>query len=142
MKGLAMPQPSNATVTVDGNKFNAHSVHFGIENRHDHHGMPMMGTPCYSIECSIDAHDTENLPFSTLQSLFSLASVVTKDSIKDIKIEFWIDENQNDAICTYSFRGWISEFHTTGGSGGNHSLHLTFVPALAKNQYADIKMGN
>ncbi|MGD0942056.1 MAG: hypothetical protein ABR905_20365 [Terracidiphilus sp.] len=137
-----MPQPSNATVTVDGNKFNAHSAHVGLETVHDHTGMPMMGTPRYIIECSVNAHDTENLPFATLQNLFSIASVVTKESIKDIKIEFWTDETQNDAICTYSFRGWISEFHTAGGGGCNHSLHLTFVPELAQNQYVNIKMGN
>jgi hypothetical protein len=135
-------QPSNATVTVDGNKFNAYSAHVGIKTVHNYTGMPQMGVPNYIFECSVNAHDTDNLPFSTLNSLFSLANIVNKDKIVDIKMEFWQDEKQDDAICTYSFRGWISEFHTSGGSGGNHSMHLTFVPELGTNQYVNIKMGN
>jgi len=135
-------QPSNATVTVDGNKFNAESVHVGIETVHHHDGMPMMGVPRYIFECNADAHDTKNLPFGTLSRLFDLANIVNREKIVDIKIEFWQDENQRDVICTYSFHGWISEFHTTAGSGGNHSVHMTFVPTLDKNQYVDVKMGN
>jgi hypothetical protein len=135
-------QPSNATVTVDGEKFNAYSAHVGIETLHDDTGMPMMGVPRYIFECSVNAHDTDNLPFGTLNKLFELANIVNKEKIVDIKIEFWQDETQDNAICTYSFRGWISAFHTSGGSGGNHSLHITFVPELSKNQYVDIKMGN
>jgi hypothetical protein len=135
-------QPSNATVTLDGSKFNAYSAHVGIKTIHDHTGLPMMGVPRYIIECSVNAHDTDNLPFDTLNKLFGLANLVTREKIVDIKVEFWKDESQQDAICTYSFRGWISEFHTTGGSGGNHSLHLVFVPELGKNQYVELKMGN
>jgi hypothetical protein len=135
-------QPSNVTVTVDGNKFNAYSAHVGIETVHDHTGMPQMGVPKYIFECSVNAHDTDNLPYATLNSLFELANIVNKDKIVDIKIEFWQDESQDNAICTYSFRGWISEFHTSGGSGGNHALHMIFVPELDKNQYVNIKMGN
>lgn len=135
-------QPSNATVMVDGNKFNADSAHVGIETLHDATGMPLIGRLRYVIECSVDAHDTKNLPFATLSRLFDLANIVNREKIVDIKIEFWQDENQQDAICTYSFRGWISEFHTAGGGGGNHSLHMTFVPELGTKQYADLKIGN
>jgi hypothetical protein len=140
---FSMPlQPSNATVTIDGNKFDAHTAHVGIDTIHDHTGLPMMGSLHYSVDCSIDIHDTDNVSFGTLKTLFELANVVTKEKIKDIKVEFWKDETQNDAICTYSFRGWISSFHTTGGDGGNHTLQLTFVPALDSKQYVDMKMGN
>jgi hypothetical protein len=37
--------------------------------------------------------------------------------IKDIKIEFWKDESQEEAICTYQFKGWISNFSMEGGGG-------------------------
>lgn len=135
-------QPSNATVTVDGTRFDAESVHVGIETAHHNYGMPMMGVSQYIFECSADANDTKNLPFESLSRLFDLANIVNGEKIVDIKIEFWQDESQRDVICTYSFRGWISEFHTTSGSGSNHSVYMTFIPALEKNQYVNVRMGN
>jgi hypothetical protein len=77
-----------------------------------------------------------------LTQLFELANAVTRDKIVDMKVEFWTDENQTDAICTYSFRGWIRAFHNTGGVGGNHMLNLTFTPELDTQQYMKIEMGN
>ncbi len=100
-----MAQPSNATVSIDGNSFNALSTHLGVASHHDYVGMPMMGSLMCTIDCTVDMHDTGNLPFATLQSLFQIASNVTRESVKDIKITFWTDESQTDAICTYSFRG-------------------------------------
>ena len=135
-------QPSNATVTVDGTKFNAFTVHLGIETLHDHTGVPMMGAPQYSIDCCVNMHDTDNVPFGTLSQLYQLANGTTRDKVVDIKVEFWTDESQQDAICTYSFRGWISAFHTSGGGGGNHTLAMTFVPELNKQQYVDLQIGN
>ncbi|RZU29689.1 hypothetical protein [Edaphobacter modestus] len=137
-----MPHPSNATVTIDGNKFNAVSAHVGIDTHHDHNGLPRMGVLRCSISCVVDIHDTVNIPFATLQSLFSYANIVTIEKIKDMKVEFWQDEKQQEAICTYTFRGWISGFHTSGGGGSNHVLHLKLHPALDQKQYIDIKMGN
>ena len=81
-----------------------------------------MGSLRCSISCVVDIHDTQNMPFATLQNFFSLANIVTRDKIKPIKVEFWQDEKQQDAICTYSFQGWISGFHTSGGGGSNPSL--------------------
>jgi hypothetical protein len=137
-----MAQPSNATVSIGGNKFNAMSAHVGIDTDHDQTGMPQMGSLLCSISCAVDIHDTKNMPFATLQTLFDLANIVTKDKIKDIKVEFWQDENQQDAICTYSFSGWISGFHTDGGGGVNHVLHIKLQPALDSKQFIDLKMGN
>jgi hypothetical protein len=137
-----MAQPSNATVQVDGKRFNAYSAHVGVETSHDFSGMPAMGRSTYSISCSVDVHDTKNMPFDTLKQLFELANAVTRDQIVDMKIEFWTDESQTDAICTYIFRGWISAFHNTGGSGGNHMLNLTFTPELDAQHYIKIEMGN
>ncbi|RZU28963.1 hypothetical protein [Edaphobacter modestus] len=137
-----MPQPSNATVSIDGQKFNAVSAHVGMDALHDGYGLPHMGSLRCSISFVVDIHDTQNMPFATLQNLFSLAGVVTRDKIKNIKVEFWQDENQEDAICTYSFQGWISGFHTSGGGGSNHILSIKLQPALDQKQYIDIKMGN
>jgi hypothetical protein len=137
-----MPQPSNATVTIDGQKFNAVSAHLGIDTNHDDFGLPLMGSLRCSISCVVDMHDTQNMPYATLQNLFSLANIVTRDKIKNIRIEFWQDEKQDDAICTYSFLVWFSGFHTSGGGGSNHTLNIKLHPTLDQKQFVDITMGN
>jgi hypothetical protein len=80
-------QPSNTTVTIDGNKFNALSAHVGISTLHNHNGMPRMGTLQSAIVFVVDMHDNANMPYATLQKIFTLAYVVTPDKIKDIKVE-------------------------------------------------------
>ena len=86
-----------------------------------------MGRLTYSISCSVDVHDTKNMPFDTLKQLFELANAVTRDKIVDMKLEFWTDENQTDAICTYIFRTWMSSSNNSGGAGGNYMLNMTFT---------------
>ena len=39
-----------------------------------------------------DKVNDTNLPHSSLKKLFELANVVTRDKVKDIKIEFWKDD--------------------------------------------------
>jgi hypothetical protein len=82
------------------------------------------------------------MPFSTLKQLYNMANVVTLDKIKPIKVEFWQDENQSEVICSYSFKGWISAFHTDGGSGANHILHLKLQPEINAMNYIDLTIGN
>jgi hypothetical protein len=137
-----MAKPLLTTVTIDGDKFNAISAHVGISTAHDHSGMPMMGSLSCSIEVIVDIHDNVNMPFATLHKLFDLANGVTRDKIKDVKIEFWQDERQQDAICTYNFKGWISNFRTISGHGENHLQELSIQPALDTKNYIDLKMGN
>ena len=137
-----MAQPSNTTVTIDGNTFNALSAHIGISTLHTHNGMPRMGTLQTAIAFVVDMHDNDNMPYATLQKIFTLAQTVTPDKIKDIKIELWQDENQQDALCTYSFKGWISEFSTGSGGGSNHTLSIRVQPALDQQNFIDLKMGN
>jgi hypothetical protein len=137
-----MAQPSNASVTIDGAKFNALSAHVGLETQHDGVGLPTMGTLRTIVNCVVDIHDTQNIPFATLQKLYTLADGVTSDKIKDIKIEFWQDENQSDAICVYSFRGWISAFHVSGGGGNNHLLNISLQPELDQKQFVKLTMSN
>ncbi len=137
-----MSRPSVSTVTIDGNKFDVLTAHISLSTVHDDHGMPMMGSSRLAIECVADMHDEGNLPFSTLSALFQLANVVTRDKIKNIKIEFWRDDSKQDVVCTYTFTGWISNYVTGSGGGGNHTLSLSLQPSLDAKQYSDIQIGN
>jgi hypothetical protein len=92
--------------------------------------------------------------------MFDLANVVTKDKIKPIKIEFWKDDSRQDALCSYSFNGWIRRFETTNPielttmdkemeaqfrsltPDLNHVLVLDLEPAMNQQNYKDIKMSN
>ena len=102
----------------------------------------MMGSLNCNIQVSVDMHDNTNMPFSTLKTLFDLANVVTREKIKDIKIEFWQDDSQQDALCTYAFKGWISHWNTGSGDGANHTLTMSLQPTLDTKNYVDLRMSN
>ena len=112
--------------------------------------MPEMGSLETSIRVCVDFHDDANLPHSALKKIFDLANVVTRDKIKDIKIEFWKDDAHQDALCSYGFKGWISSFETSNPPAGlgedhprlNHMLILDIEPALNQQNFKEIKMGN
>ncbi len=148
-----MASPTRSTVTVDGTKFDAVSTEVAFKTEKDRAGMPQMGSLQTEIRVWVDFHDDTNLPHSTLKKLFELANVVTRDKIKDIKIEFWKDDAHQDALCSYNFKGWISGFHTcnppTGGLSDNaslgninHLLVLELEPALNQANFKDIQMSN
>jgi hypothetical protein len=154
---VQMSNPLRSTVTVAGNKFDAlaSSVRFGTLK--DRAGMPEMGTLSTAIKIYVDFHDDTNLPYGTLQQLFNLANVVTRDKIVDMKIEYWKDDSKTDALCSYKFKGWISRFETgnplptstpDGGvdsssfSTVNHLLTLELEPAMNQQNFKDITMGN
>jgi hypothetical protein len=161
-----MAAPSRCTVTIDGTKFDAvsSSIRFGTEK--DKAGMPQMGSLLTEIRVWADFHDDQNLPFGSMKKFFDLANVVTRDKIKSIKVEFWKDDSHKDALCSYSFKGWISRFQTynpsnstrgmslDNGSGNNgksfqgiapqlnHMLVLDLEPVLNQEHFTDIAMGN
>jgi len=155
-----MAAPYRSTLTVDGEKFDAVSVSVSFNTLKDRAGMPEMGSLTTSIRAYIDFHDDQNMPHSVLKKLFDLANVVTRDKIKDVKIEFWKDDAKQDALCSYSFKGWISRFETcnpmtssaAGGSGGgtdlspystiNHLLIIELEPVLNQQNYKEITMSN
>lgn len=137
-----MASPSNTTITVDGVKLNAFSTQVGVSTIVDTNGMPAMATQVCAMDFSADMHDTGNVPFATLKKYFDLANVATKDKIKDIKIEFWKDENRHDALCTLSFKGWISSWNVSSGGGSNHVLSVSIQPALDQQNYHDLQFGN
>lgn len=82
------------------------------------------------------------MPFATLTKLFDLGKLVTRDKIRDIKIEYWTDESQQDAICVCKFRGWISSFFIDSNSGSNHLLTLTLQPELDPKNFVNLQMSN
>jgi len=135
-------QPWVTTVTVDDVKFNALHVGVGLTTLAHHAGRPTMGSLHMSIDVSADLHDTQNLPFADLKKLFTLAKLVTKDKVKDIKIEYWADDSHQDAICVFTFQGWISHFQVLSGEGGNHMLALSLQPTLNADNFTDIDMSN
>lgn len=139
--------PYRSTVTIDGTKINAVSTVVSFQTEKDRAGMPQMGSLHTNIRVWVDFHDDTNLPHSSLKKLFDLANVVTRDKVKDMKIEFWKDDSQQDALCSYSFKGWISAFHTcnpghTDDSGVNHLLVLDLEPSLNQQNFKDVSMSN
>ncbi len=137
-----MPQPSNATITIDGETFQALTAHVEFATHHDDRGMPLMGSMKCGISAVIDMHDTGNVSFAKLAKLYELSLQLTRDKIKDIKIAYWVDDAQQDALCTYTFRGWISLFSTSSGQGSNHTLRLHLQPELDPKQFINIALGN
>jgi hypothetical protein len=159
-----MAAPYRCTVTIDGTKFDAvsTSIKFGTEK--DKAGMPQMGSLTTEIRVWADFHDDQNIPFATVKKFFDLANVVTRDKIKNMKVEFWKDDSHQDALCSYSFKGWISRFETSNPSDStrainlhagngeksfqgiaprlNHMLVLDLEPVLNQENFTDVKMSN
>ncbi|MBI5083453.1 MAG: hypothetical protein HZB13_02500 [Acidobacteria bacterium] len=156
--------PYRCTVTIDGTKFDAVSTTVRFHSDKDRAGMPQMGSLATNIRVIADFHDDKNVPFSAIKKFFELASVVTREKIKDIKIEFWKDDKHEDALCSYAFKGWISRFETSnphplGNSAGegadnlqtdpalaypslNHVMVLDLEPTLNQEKFKEIKMSN
>ena len=104
--------------------------------------MASMGSMAATLEFSVDIHDQKAVPFTTVRHLYDLCHLPTKDKIKDVKIEFWTDENRNDVILSLSFRGWVSSWTVSSGGGSNHILSFTMQPELSKDQYVEMAIGN
>lgn len=154
--------PYRCTVTVDGTKFDAVSTAVKFTSEKDRAGMPQMGSLSTSIRVVADFHDDKNLPFSTLKKFFDLANVVTRDKIKDIKIEYWKDDSHEDALCSYAFKGWISRYETSNPhplgvyddatnlvaeptaayQSLNHVMVLDLEPALNQENFKEVKLSN
>ncbi|MGO9086253.1 MAG: hypothetical protein ACLP6G_13140 [Terriglobales bacterium] len=150
--------PYRCTVTIDGTKFNAVATSVRFTTEKDRAGMAQMGSLRTSIRVWGDFHDDNNLPHAALKKFFDLANVVTRDKIKDMKIEFWKDDSHQDALCSYSFKGWISRFETsnphllasTDTNGDhpappdnlNHMLVMDLEPALNQANFKEITMSN
>jgi hypothetical protein len=151
--------PYRCTVTIDGTKFNAVATSVRFSTQKDRAGTAQMGSLRTAIRVWADFHDDVNLPHSTVKKLFDLANVVTRDKIKDMKIEYWKDDSHQDALAAYSFKGWVSRFETSNPhdslttrtvqddhpappDGLNHLIALDLQPAMNQQNFGDIKMSN
>ena len=155
-----MANPYRTTVTIDGQKFQAVTTSVKFNTEKDRSGVAQMGSLSTKIRVWADLHDNVNLPFSTVKHMFDLANVVTRDKIKPMKIEFWKDDSQQDALISYSFNGWIRRFETSnpldflpraqavstedqlaeGASPSlNHMLVLDLEPALNQQNFGDVQ---
>jgi hypothetical protein len=157
--------PYRCTITIDGTKFNAVSATVRFHSNKDRAGMPQMGSLATNIRVIADMHDDKNVPFSAIKKFFDMANVVTRDKIKDMKIEYWKDDSHQDALCSYSFKGWVSRYETanphpigayegdfvTGGGASdptdvyqtvNHMLVLDLEPTLNQENFTEIKLSN
>jgi len=143
-----MATPNRCTVTIDGTKIPAVSATVCTTTPKDNSGMPQMGGLQTNITVMVDMHDDQAVPNSALKKMFNLANVATRDKIKDMKIEYWKDDSMQDALCSYSFKGWISRFQTSnppsnGQDGGlNHVLEMDLEPANNSQNIKDLKFGN
>lgn len=155
--------PYRTTVTIDGTKFDAVSTSVRFSTEKDRSGVPQMGSLATTVRVWADFHDDQNLPFSTIQKLFDLANVVTRDKIRPMKIEYWSDDSKQDALVSYRFNGWISRFETANPldfvkgqttasdeenfvSGIyedlNHLLVLDIEPALNQQNFQNVQVSN
>src|SRR5262245_41628003 len=119
-----MAGSGRVTVTVDGTKFDAITVNFGVVTQKDQTGMPILQTLNTKAKVWVDAHDTKNFPFDSFKKLFDLANVPDNKKLKDMKVEYWLDDTKQDALCSYKFKGWISKFETFNpvvGPGGSQA---------------------
>lgn len=107
----------NTTCTFDGNQFDAVEIMVELETTPDRNGMPTMGTFTARVRVVVDPSDTTNMPYSVVSTLFGDANLATNDKIKQVKVEFWQDGSKQNALCSYSFQGWISGFHTANPAG-------------------------
>ena len=143
-----MATPNRCTVTIDGTKIPAVSATVCTTTPKDNSGMPQMGGLQTNITVMVDMHDDQAVPNSALKKMFNLANVATRDKIKDMKIEYWKDDSMQDALCSYSFKGWISRFQTSNppsngqGGGLNHVLEMDLEPANNSQNIKDLKFGN
>jgi hypothetical protein len=137
-----MSTPSRTTATVDGDSFKALTTNFSPGTHPEGTGTPLMGSTVSSLDLHVDINDAVKMPFKTLQALFQLSNIVTRDKIKDIKLVFWQDDSQSDAICTFKFNRWISHFNISSTESSNPTLSLNIQPAVEKNNFYQIEMGN
>lgn len=134
--------------TVDGTKFNAVEAAFEMNTQSDQAGMPTLQTFSTLVHVRVDLNDTKNFPFGNIQKIFNLGNVPSLSKIKDIKLEFWEDDEMKNVICSYQFKGWVRSFRTsntgsdTGGTAYNHVLDLVFSPVVNQSDYKEIKIGN
>ena len=138
--------PGRVSVTIDGTKFNAVEAVYAMGTQKDAAGMPVLQTLSTGVHLRIDLNDDKNIPFDTIKKLFDLSNVPDRSKLKEMKVEFWKDDTMKDVICTYKFKGWISNFRVSnengGASGYNHVLDMELTPIINKENFQEVTIGN
>jgi hypothetical protein len=144
-----MANPYRSTCTISGESFDCVSIRTSISTQPDQNSMPLMSSMQTDIECLIDFHDDTNVPNTVLRTIFNLAAQPKTGQYLDIKLEYWQDETRETALCSYSFKGWISSFRAYNPNGQekspnafNHAWILALQPALNTQNYKLLSMGN
>ncbi len=159
-----MAAPNRCTVTIQGTAFQAVTASVKFACQQDSSGQPLMGSLATEIRVFADFHDTQNLPYSTLQTLFNLANVVVQSNIVAMQIDMWSDDSKSNVLCSYKFNGWIARMETINPSGVtsnlnldgdkaelqwqgitpvlNHMLILDLQPALNQKNFSAVSMSN
>jgi hypothetical protein len=143
----------NTTCTFDGTAFDAVEIMVELETTPDRNGMPTMGSFTANVRVVVDPSDTTNMPYSTISTLFGDANLVTNDKIKQVKLEFWQDGSKQNALCSYSFMGWISGFQTVNPAGTmsdvttqgqvlNNMLVIDITPQLNQTNQPNFTFSN
>ena len=111
--------------------------------------MPNLGSVGTSVSLTVDLLDTDNASFQKVARLFELANRAQQEKIVDVKLWYWLDERQEDAVMQLSFPGWVSRFNASqpmiaGGPEGGpvHMLLIEIEPALDQTHYKRILMSN
>lgn len=144
-----MATPYRSTCTIAGTSFDCVSISVELATAKDQNSLPLMSSMQVSVDCLIDFHDDGNVPYSTLQQVFSLAQKPKTGSYVEMKVEYWKDETKSTALCSYNFQGWVSSFktynppgQTASPNGFNHMWLLTLEPSMNSQNYTQLSMGN
>lgn len=146
-----MANPYRCTAQIGDVEIQAVSVDFDLFSRKDDLGLPKIGSASTNIELTIDLLDTDNATFQKVSRLFELANRVHQEKVVDMKLSYWLDENQEDAIMQLSFPGWVSRFNASqpmiagpdaGKQGLVHMLVVGIEPALDETHYKRIVISN
>ena len=149
--------PYRCTVTIDSTKFDAVATSVKFSTDRDSAGMPQMGSLSSSVRVWADFHDSDNLSHAAVKKFFTLAKEKENaNKVKDIKIEYWKDENRQDPLAAYNFKGWISRFetcnphelapatadeiHPAPPSNLNHMMVLDLQPATNRGNFSEVKL--
>jgi hypothetical protein len=144
-----MATPSNATCTIGGKSFDAVEIKMVLLTPPDRSGMPTMGSLQSRVRVIVDISDTTNMPFGTLNQLFTWANVATNANVQDIKLEYWQDDSKQNALCSVKFKGWISGFQTVNPVAApgqtdviNDVLVLDLQPQLNQSNQPSYTLSN
>ena len=102
-----MATPYRSTCTVDGTSFDCVSVSVALQTAKDQNSMPLMTSMKVGIDCLVDFHDDNNVPYSTLKQVFALAQGPKPGNYVPIKIVFWKDEEKH-TLQTVSMRKYLN----------------------------------